>query len=55
MEWEDCLTVAEAEVIAAKDPEHDWRIVLYGPLRGSTYQRHAVRHWVLVEKNEGFA
>lgn len=47
--------VAEAEKMAAVDPDHDWRIVLYGPLHGEVYQRHAEGVWNLVEKNAGFA
>ena len=53
--WDECMTVAQAEELAAADPEHDWRIVLHGPLRGSTYQRHGEMQWMLVEKNQGFA
>ena len=36
----------EAEEMAAADPDpdHDWRIVLYGPLSGRTYQRHRTGH-----------
>ena len=49
------MTGADAENLAAQDPDHDWRIVLHGPLSGRTYQRHGLRQWVLVEKNEGFA
>jgi hypothetical protein len=49
--WE----VRDAEIAAAADPDHDWRIVLYGPLHGEVYQRHGPGEWVLVEKNEGFA
>lgn len=47
--------VAEAEKLAATDPDHDWRIVLFGPLHGEVYQRHGPGQWMLVEKNEGFA
>ncbi len=54
-EWNDCMTVAQAEALAAADPDADWRIVLHGPLRGSTYQRHGTMRWILVEKNNGFA
>jgi hypothetical protein len=54
-EWDKCMTVAQAEELAAADPDHDWRIVLHGPLRGSTYQRHGEMQWMLVEKNQGFA
>lgn len=45
----------EAENEALKDPDHDWRIVLYAPLYGRTFQRQAPEEWVLVEENKGFA
>jgi len=49
------LRFADAEAQAALDPDHDWRVVLHGPLHGETYQRQGEDRWVLVEKNEGFA
>ena len=49
------MTGADAEALAAQDPDHDWRIVLYGPLSGRTYQRHGPGQWMLVERNDGFA
>lgn len=52
---DDFHTVGEAEDLAALDPDHDWRIVLHGPLRGATYQRQAEATWLMVEKNSGFA
>ena len=51
----ECWTVAEAEAAALADPDHDWRILLHGPMRGATWQRHGDARWVLVESNEGFA
>lgn len=54
-EFEECMTGAEAEALAAQDPDHDWRIVIFGPLSGRTYQRHEAGKWVLIEQNEGFA
>ena len=48
-------TVRDAENEALKDPDHDWRIVLYAPLYGKCYQRQGKRHWVLIEENRGFA
>lgn len=33
----------------------DWRIVMDGPLHGETWQRQGKNHWVLVERNQGFA
>ncbi len=49
------LTGSQAEAMAALDPEHDWQIVLEGPLSGRTYQRHGPNNWVLIEQNMGFA
>jgi len=54
-DWNRCMTVAQAEKLAATDPLHDWQIILNGPLRGSTYQRHGENQWVLIDKNQGFA
>ena len=51
----DYMTGAKAEEMAAADPDHDWRIVLEGPLSGRTYQRHGAEQWALVEQNMGFA
>jgi hypothetical protein len=51
----DCPTFADAEALAVADPDHDWRVVLHGPLHGETYQRQGPGEWVLVDKNEGFA
>lgn len=48
-------TVADAEKAATTDPDHDWRIVKYGPLHGEVYQRHEPGKWVLIESNMGFA
>ena len=51
----DLLTVRRAETMAAKDSDHDWRIVLDSPIRSRTYQRQDIRRWVLVKKGLGFA
>jgi len=52
-------TVADAEKLAASDPDHDWRIQKNGPLHGETFQRHAKGkysgQWVCIESNPGFA
>jgi hypothetical protein len=56
VEGEKFMTGAEAEALASKhDPDNDWRITIFGPLSGRTYQRHAPGEWVLIEQNEGFA
>lgn len=52
---EDPWTVADAERAAAKDPDHDWRIIFHGPLSEAEYQRHEANNWVLVRKGMGFA
>ena len=49
------ITVAQAEAIADLDPEHDWRIVFYGPLNGEVFQRQEPAKWFLIKKNRGFA
>lgn len=54
-EEEHCPTGADAEALAAADPEHDWQIQLEGPLSGRTYQRQGPNNWVLIEQNMGFA
>lgn len=54
-EYADCWTVQRAENRAAKQPLHDWRIILHGPMHGETYQRQGKGLWVLVERNQGFA
>ncbi len=54
-EWEDLPLLIKFEVMARKDPEHDWQAVMNGPLHGEIYQRQGINHWVLVERNEGFA
>ena len=51
----DYITGADAEKLAAADPDHDWRIDLQAPLSGRTYQRQGEGNWVLVDQNEGFA
>ena len=47
-------TTEDAEELAWEDPDHDWRIVLYAPLYGRTFQRQD-GHWFLIEENRGFA
>jgi len=49
------LVVKDIEAMAAKDPDHDWRITKEGPLHGETFQRHGVENWVCIESNPGFA
>jgi len=51
----DIMYFQDFENIAAKDPDHDWRLEVHGPLYGCVYQRHGEKEWVMVEKLEGFA
>lgn len=54
-DFDDLATLQQIEDMAVADPDHDWRVVLHGPLRGRTYQRHEAGKWVLIESNQGFA
>lgn len=51
----DYIRFKDAEKWAKKDPNHDWRVQLHGPLHGETYQRQGPGKWVCIEQNEGFA
>lgn len=53
--FEDAWTGMRAENRARKNPNHDWRITLFGPLHGEVYQRQGRNRWVLVKTNPGFA
>jgi len=48
-------TVQQVEELAAKDPDHDWRIFFFAPLYDAEYQRQGEGKWVLIKKGEGFA
>ena len=50
-----CLNCSTAALIAPMDPDHDWRIVKFGPMHGETFQRQVENNWVCIESNEGFA
>lgn len=43
-----CMSYAEAEALAAAEPDHMWEIVLIGPLTTQVYRRIAPRRWILV-------
>jgi hypothetical protein len=47
--------VKDAEVLAVKEPDCDWRIYYHAPLYDAEYQRQGEAHWVLVSKGLGFA
>jgi hypothetical protein len=54
-DWDKMLTVAQAEKMARRDPDADWRIHKHGPLHGEVYQRQGKDNWVCIEQDNGFA
>lgn len=54
-EYSECLTVKQAESMAALYPEDDWRIHLVGPLSEFYYQRQGKGQWLMYERGQGFA
>ena len=54
-ELHDCIRVRDAEEMAAKDPDNDWRFEIIGPLSEVEYQRHDKGKWVLIRTGQGFA
>lgn len=43
------------ENIAAKDPNHDWRLEISTPLWDGVWQRQGIKKWLAVKKGMGFA
>lgn len=54
-DYEKCPTFRRFENVARKDPDHDWRVKVDGPLSDVTYQRHGPNEWVAVASGLGFA
>lgn len=52
---EKSTTFIHFENVAKKDPDHDWRVKSDGPLVDVTWQRHAPKTWVAIERGMGFA
>ena len=48
------MTFADAEKIASKSPNNDWRVVRFSGLHGETFQRQRGK-WICVESNKGYA
>lgn len=48
-------TLKMFEDMAQKDPDHDWRMILFAPLRDQEYQRQGQNEWVLIKSGIGFA
>ena len=55
LEFDEYLKVADIELAAMLEPDHDWRIELMLPLREAVWQRHEKDTWVLISKGPGFA
>lgn len=53
--WENFMSGQQAEELAAKDPDNDWRIKKIGPLKEGEWQRQGEGHWVLYREGAGFA
>jgi len=52
---DDVWTTADAEKLAAADPDHDWRITLVAQSYEKEYQRQGKDRWVLISSGLGFA
>lgn len=54
-EFEHAMTVAEAEALARKSPQRDWRIQYIGLLDERQYRRTGEDRWVLVRRGYGLS
>lgn len=54
-EWPPYWTGQDAEDAAAADPDHEWRILVHGPLSGGEWRRSASSVWTLVKDLGGLA
>jgi hypothetical protein len=51
----DLMTVAQAEELARREPDRDWRIHLVGQLENRHFRRAADGAWVLYERGYGMS
>lgn len=51
----DSMTVAQAERLARREPERDWRIHLVAQLENRHYRREGAGLWVLYERGYGMS
>jgi hypothetical protein len=51
----DLMTVAQAEELAQRDPDRDWRIHLVAQLENRHYCREGTGLWVLYERGYGLS
>lgn len=54
-EWDDIPHISYFERLAARDPDHDWRIVFHAPLSEAEYVRLGPCWWSLCRTGLGFA
>lgn len=51
----DLMTVAQAERLAQREPERDWRIHLVAQLEDRHYRREGASRWVIYERGYGMS
>jgi hypothetical protein len=51
----DLMTVAQAERLAQREPDHDWRIHLVAQLEDRHYRRERAGRWVIYERGYGMS
>ena len=49
------MTVAQAETLAEREADHDWRIHLVAQLEDRHYRREAAGRWVIYERGYGMS
>jgi len=52
---QESMTVAQAERLAVREPQRDWRIHLVAQLEDRHYRREATGVWVLYERGYGLS
>ena len=51
----DPMTVAQAERMAQREPDHEWRIHLVAQLEDRHYRREGAGRWVIYERGYGIS
>jgi hypothetical protein len=51
----DSMTVAQAERLAQREPQRDWRIHLVAQLEDRHYRREGAGRWVIYERGYGIS
>ncbi|HZE12082.1 MAG TPA: hypothetical protein VE034_10935 [Burkholderiales bacterium] len=51
----DLMTVAQAEGLAQREPDRDWRIHLVAQLEDRHYRREGASRWVIYERGYGMS